>query len=300
MLSTIRSACLAAGLSILALVAFSPAAEAGTYQQYTCKLPDGTPAGTDGWTPDAVSPFLPQSDDYDQSAGLRTQMQGVGISSGVERAWTWAPAANTTLQEAHLYRAFSLTTGDSTATPFVRATAGPVVIEHEGSSPATGTGVSSRGSYASWSLPANHLEVLDAPSVAADDVRVALGCQGTPTGTCPATGGLSDLRIQAATFTLRDASAPSITNVTGSLTTAGAKQGIQSVQFDATDTGAGIYRTFLDVDGTTVAATTPDTNAGHCADAVPANADPYEFQHRVPCPLSLAAVRIPLDTRSLA
>src|SRR4051794_4698446 len=48
MLSTIRSACLAAGLSILALVAFSPAAEAGTYRQYTCKLPDGTPAATDG------------------------------------------------------------------------------------------------------------------------------------------------------------------------------------------------------------------------------------------------------------
>src|SRR4051794_11142164 len=57
MLSTIRSACLAAGLSILALAAVSPAAQAGTYRQYTCKLPDGTPAGTDGWTADAATPF---------------------------------------------------------------------------------------------------------------------------------------------------------------------------------------------------------------------------------------------------
>ena len=103
---TIRHACLTAGLLTLALAGTGlPVAQAGTFTQYTCKLPDGSPAATDGWSPDQAAPFFVQSDDCAQSSGLRTQMQGVGISDGVERSWTWTPAANTQLQEAHIYRA---------------------------------------------------------------------------------------------------------------------------------------------------------------------------------------------------
>src|SRR6185503_12154570 len=98
----LRTACVAAGLALVALAGVMPAAaDAGTFTIHSCKLPDGSPAATGGWTPDSTSPFLPQIDDCSQGAGLRTQMQGVGISDGVERAWTWTAAPNTVIQEAH-------------------------------------------------------------------------------------------------------------------------------------------------------------------------------------------------------
>ena len=296
----IRSACLAAALVVLALTGLSPRAYAGDYRVHTCKLPDGSPAATDGWGRDANAPGFTQIDECGQGGGLHTQMQGAGISVGVERAWRWTPAPNTTLQEADLYRAFSLTSGDSTGTPMVEATAGGVSVEREGSNPESGTGVSWSGSFDTWNLPANHLTALNAASTGASSIALALGCQGQPFGTCPPTGAVSDLRIDAATFTLRDTLAPSITNVGGSLTAAGDKKGVEALQFDATDAGAGIYRTFLDIDGATLATSTPDLNGGRCADAVPANADPYEYEYRTPCPLTLSAVRIPLDTRTLS
>jgi len=295
----LRTACVAAGLALVALAGVMPAAaDAGTFTIHSCKLPDGSPAATGGWTPDGTSPFLPQIDDCSQGAGLRTQMQGVGISDGVERAWTWTAAPNTVIQEAHVYRAFSLTTGDTTATPTVRVIAGATTIETHGSHPATGDNTSHLGSYAEWALPENHVPLQPAPA-GATSIAVALGCHGVPRGTCPATGAVSDLRIQAARFTLLDALSPSITAVGGSLTTGGEKAGTQTLRFSATDAGAGIYRTFLDVDGSTVATSTPNTNTGHCADAVPANSDPYEFQHAQPCPLAVSNVDVPLDTTTL-
>src|SRR3954463_13578112 len=115
----IRSACLAAALAVLALTGFSPEAYAGDYRLHTCKLPDGSPAATDGWGHDANAPGFTQIDQCDQSGGLHTQMEGAGISVGVERAWRWTPPTNTTLQDVDLYRAFSLTSGDTTGTPMV-------------------------------------------------------------------------------------------------------------------------------------------------------------------------------------
>jgi hypothetical protein len=56
----------------------------------------------------------------------------------------------------------------------------------------------------------------------------------------------------------------------------------------------------LTVDGTPRATSTPDTNGGKCVDAVPSDPDPYEFEHRVPCPLQLNDVAVPLDTRTLS
>src|SRR4051812_44200416 len=296
----IRSACLAAAVVVLALTGFSPEAYAGDYRVHTCKLPDRSPAATDGWTPDTHAPGFTQIDECAQRGGLHTQMEGAGISVGVERAWHWTPAPNTTLREVDLYRAFSLTSGDSTGTPTVEATAGGVSVEREGSSSESGTGVSWRGSFDTWNLPANQLTAFNPTSAGASSIALAMGCQGQSFGTCPATGAVSDLRIHAATFTLRDTVAPNITNVGGSLTTAGDKNGVQALQFDATDAGAGIYRTFLEVDGATVANSTPDPDGGRCADAVPGNADPYEYEYRTPCPLALSAVRIPLDTRTLS
>src|SRR3954452_7603756 len=143
MLSTIRSACLAAGLSILALVAFSPAAEAGTYKQYTCKLPDGTPAGTDGWAPQTAAAGFQQANTCVAGESLRTQMEGLGMPVGSQRFWRWTAAADTQLQAVEMHRSFALANGDANATPTMTIDAGSQRIEQNGSSLATGNGVAS-------------------------------------------------------------------------------------------------------------------------------------------------------------
>jgi len=152
-----------------------------------------------------------------------------------------------------------------------------------------------------WNHATNRLSVADPASLAANEVTLTLSCIGRAGASCPGTGTAgSELHLLAARFTMLDALSPSITAVSGSLTTGGDKAGTQTLRFSATDAGAGIYRTFLDVDGTTVATSTPNTNTGHCADAVPANSDPCEFQHAQPCPLAVTDVDVPFDTRTVA
>lgn len=51
----------------------APPAQAN-YTQYTCKLPDGSPAGTDGWVPDEADPRFHQDVLCDVRAGVRTRM----------------------------------------------------------------------------------------------------------------------------------------------------------------------------------------------------------------------------------
>lgn len=287
----LRTACIAAGLTTLALAGLSPAAQAGTYRQYTCKLPDGTPAGTDGWVAQSAAAGFVQADTCIARETLRTQMEGIGMPVNSQRVWRWSAPTDTNLQAVELYRSFSLAAGDTNGTPTISIDSGSQRVERHGSSLAIGTGVASAGVFSAWNAPSNRLIVNDPPSLAANELTLMLGCTGGAGRSCPNTGAArSEVHMHAATFTLEDTLAPTISNVGGLLTTAAPKQGIATLQFDATDAGAGIYRTFLDVDGTTVATSTPNTNNGHCADAVPANADAYEFQHRVPCPLSLSAV----------
>jgi hypothetical protein len=296
-----RSACLMAVLVVLALTGFSPQAYAGDYRVHTCKLPDGSPAATDGWGPQTDILGFHLANTCSAGETMRTEMAGLGMGVGSQRVWRWAAPANTSLQAMELYRSFSLAPGDANGTPTMSIDAGSSRLERNGSSMATGNGIDARGTISTPFAPSNRISVASPSSLAANEITLLLGCFGPSGQSCPGTGAArSELHVHAATFTLRDTLAPSITNVGGSLTTAGDKKGVEALQFDATDAGAGIYRTFLDVDGATVATSTPDLNGGRCADVVPANADPYEYEYRTPCPLALSAVRIPLDTRTLS
>jgi hypothetical protein len=91
-----------------------------------------------------------------------------------------------------------------------------------------------------------------------------------------------------------------VSGLSGSLTQPGAKAGVQSVRFNATDLGAGVYRAITEVDGAAVATRVLDANGGRCADAVPASADPYEFQYRQPCKASVSGAEVTLDTAAFA
>jgi hypothetical protein len=297
---TTRSACLFAALLALMLTALTTNAFAGTYTQYTCKLPDGTPAATDGWTPEESIGGFSQNDGCAAGTDIRSRMESIGLAAKSQRVWRWRAAPNTQLKAFEVYRAFVLGFGNNDATPMMRIDSGPQVIERNGSSPVSGNGISEKGVFSPWDAPSNRISIADPLVLTANELALTLGCDGVPSGSCPSNGTASEVRLHAAHFTLGDASTPTITGVGGSLTADGPKSGVQTLSVAATDMGSGLYRVFLDVDGVTTATFVPNANGGKCADAVPGNDDPHEFQHRVPCALQLGDIHVPLDTRSLA
>jgi hypothetical protein len=104
--------------------------------------------------------------------------------------------------------------------------------------------------------------------------------------------------MHAAEFTLHDPDGPLIAKVGGRLGSTTAHSGVELLSISATDSGSGVYRTVLEVDGQVVSASMVDSNDGRCADAGPDPKTPREFLYRVPCKLS-ASYDVPFDTRKL-
>lgn len=113
----------------------------------------------------------------------------------------------------------------------------------------------------------------------------------------PGLGG-PGLHLSWAKFGLLDVHDPVVSEVTGKLTRGVPHAGTEAIALNATDRGAGLYRTIISVDGEVVSRTAVDTNRGECVDANPANADAYEFDVPTPCVHSKSATA-EFDTTSL-
>ncbi len=94
---------------------------------------------------------------------------------------------------------------------------------------------------------------------------------------------------------LKDPSPPAVTNV--QVLDNGDASGILSTVFSANDTGGGIYRALVKVDGQPFRA--QPLSVAPCLDAVPTDADPYQFVQPVPCPLSVTGANVKVDYRDL-
>ena len=111
---------------------------------------------------------------------------------------------------------------------------------------------------------------------------------------CPAESPKAELNVSRAVLHLDDSLPPSVSSSSGSLAADGAHSGVDSVTFTASDRGAGLYQTLVEVDGQARPAEMVDTNGGRCV-AQPDGA----FSYRVPCKLS-ATVTASVDTRQLS
>ena len=99
-------------------------------------------------------------------------------------------------------------------------------------------------------------------------------------------------------MTLRDNSAPTVTNVGGDLIANPQWRGPMPLAFSATDTGSGVYRVIVDVDGQDALGAVVDANGGHCADADATNTDAHEFLWAAPCRTTVAP-QMSIDTGAL-
>ena len=92
----------------------------------------------------------------------------------------------------------------------------------------------------------------------------------------------------SAAMTLRDATIPTASNLAGDLIANPTWQAAMPVSFQAADSGSGVYRLVVNVDGQDALGVVADANDGRCADADATNTDPHEFLWAAPCRTSVA------------
>ena len=279
-------------------LALAPPAKAGTYTVFTCRLPSGASAPTDGWRVENDVPGLRHSDSCASGGYLRSSMEENGFPEGTRGGWAWTGPAAAALRSVTLWRSFALGAFNGQASPYRDVVNNSQALEADTSAGSPiGNGNPSGGVPALGFHPTNQVQ----HSNLGDNVlRVRVGCAGFSFGVCPLGGGLAaDQRIFAAWFRLEDSIDPIAQSVAGPLARGDVHAGEESVTFSAADIGAGVYRGLIEIDGNPVKAEVLDSNGGRCVDASPGDSDSFQFVHLTPCKAS-ANGTIRLDTRTIS
>jgi hypothetical protein len=292
-------------LGVLLLVATG--AWAGEYHVYSCRMPDGEVAPTDGWSAAESGSGVVAENKCPTGGALL-----VGLSDGetheVEAdrgGWVFAAPAGARIASAKLWRAGDADGGWGTNATYEFWFAGPENKDVEGdvidqcvAEFGCPTGVGNTSSPMSSS---NLLTVL--PENLDTDLYMNVSCGGSAKFKCPSGKGDSNgyaavVYLYAADLTLEQTSQPKVSEVEGELATASTLSGTKDLSFHAEDAGSGVYEAVFTVDGSELGSTVLSSNGGHCqnvgqtSDALPA------FLYLSPCPASLRA-DIPFDTTTL-
>jgi hypothetical protein len=263
-----------------ALIGHVGVASAGTYRVYSCVGPDGraAPVGDSsyGWQPSgrAGTTNVVLTNDCAAGHGINASLQG-SQPLGAGGQWTFRPPPGTSITGFDL--TWSGTVGSGGESTISRSDqADPVYERREGASFATERVVESN-------VDLSYLMVL-----------VACSFQNP---TCPGPT-VASYRMAESVMTLRDGTPPSASNLSGDLIANPTWRGPMALAFAATDSGSGVYRLLVDVDGADASGVVVDSNDGRCADPDATNADPHEFDWPVPCRLSTAP-QLTVDTGAL-
>jgi hypothetical protein len=145
-----------------------------------------------------------------------------------------------------------------------------------------------------WEGVNNRINTVAIPA-GGQDLFASVLCRSMPGGQrCY----VETLFVLAATILLTPNSNPSVSALSGPLTTSGAQHGMQDVSFTATDPGGpGVYRVTASIDGKVVYQATPNLNGGACA-PVGTYRSALEFYSLQPCPQSVP-VNLPIETGTL-
>ena len=294
MTERILKTCLAAAL--LFLLAAAPSF-AGRYHVYSCRMPDGEVAPTDGWS-GALAPGG-AFDDYVKnlcaSGGELVAALGNETShlAFTDRAtWSFTTPNSASLVGATLTRAGYVHGKPEEPASYEFWLAGPtlqnIVEECVYAQSCRTRGDTGEGASAvnRITVPAKHL---------GEHLYLSAACGGGLEGS-ECAEGLADpnnyaaaLYLYAADLTLEQTSGPTVSSVGGELASAAAVSGTSDLTFSASDPGSGVYEIVFTVDGTAVQTVVPDEadgscrNVGQTTDGLPA------FLHLQPCPASVSA-----------
>jgi hypothetical protein len=269
----------------------SPAAASVPYDVYGCRMPGGSPAPVEGWTPSgaALGVFVMGTCHLTSLPPERRSLSGqldAGVPVGSAAAWNFDAPVDTTIANATFWRAVQ---PGPNASPVAwwyetsdeaRAGAGPRLescMDWEASS------CKGLGSFSDPAAPGNRA---DLTGLRARQFDLILACGGISGGQC---SGASQFALFATRIGLLDESIPELGELSGDLMAAGPAEGTRSLTFRAADRGGGIRWVGIMVDGQERMVRPVDPLGAGCREP---------FTALVPCPLTAAAT-VRLDTASL-
>jgi len=292
-------------------------ARAGTYEVAICHDPaSGYTTPTDGISYPSAGAFVDAGvyDGCGTSGYVFATVDGIAAHGpGDIAVWQFTAPPGTTIADALVYRAFSA----GPSSPYRSPIDGIEAVSSSGASSVLAQCSQADGCVSTGSGPLSEFDpanVLDFTGLAGvSAIDGTAGCGGglscAPGGgaICPELGSdpcIASNHLYAMVVTLADDSAPTASNVGGTLVAPAVISGVAEVSFAATDTGSGLYSAAVTVDGVVLARSLIDGNDARCVpiDGPGSNGAPtavMRFSWTVPCALAGSGT-VSLDTGVLA
>jgi hypothetical protein len=298
----------AVGLVAVCLGILSPTgAQAGEYHVYSCRMPNGEVAPTDGWSEES-SGVSASTESTCETGGALVAGLGDGATHEVSTdhaTWAFGAPNEMTITAARLSRAGDADGGWATNATYEFWLAGPSdneteadVIDQCVAEFGCPIGV---GNVSNVKSSSNVVTVL--PENLDTHLYANVSCGGSAKFVCPSgkgdpNGYAAVVYLYAADLVLSQATQPTVTNVEGELATASTLSGTADLAFHATDPGSGVYQAVFDVDGIEVGRTLLDSSS-HCRDVGQTSDGLPAFLYLQPCAQSLNA-DVQFDTTALS
>jgi hypothetical protein len=292
-----------AGLAMLCVLVLVASAWAGEYHVYSCRMPNGQVAPTDGWSGGATGVAVSAEDKCAKGGALVAALgEGVAHPVGTDTAtWTFSAPVGESLGKASLWR-----TGDAEGGAVANATyefwlSGPTQPEAFDSCVYV-SGCTKMVGEPEEPLSTSNLLAVPTANLG-EHLYMNASCGGLQTYKCPSgkgdpNGYAAVVYLYAADLVLEQTSQPTVTDVEGELATATTLSGTDDISFHAEDAGSGVYQAVFTVDGVEAGRTVLNSNGSHCQNVGQAGDGLPAFLYLRPCPASLSA-DVPFDTTTL-
>lgn len=257
----------------------SAQALAGTITVWGCRAPNGTPAPLDRWA-SAAAYGINNTNSCASGGSFGTTISQVSHPAHTTGTWTFSAPAGTSVT-GFAYRREAWRTQWADVNLFSGTTAnwdGTHQLEACGA-----VGGCPGLPYARVSF--GGLPDLDGMLILTEACAAEGGCDSSSWGY---------ITVYGTEVTLSDETAPSVGAVSGTLATANTLAGRVGATIDAQDSGTGVYRVRVLIDGTVVSDVVADANGGKCASLTGGR----DFLYAVPCRLA-TSFDATLDTTRL-
>src|SRR3954447_12348535 len=286
---------------VVSLVVVAPA-RAGTYDVYSCRLPDGSPAPAGGWAPVSSGPTstglsASTSDSCGAGGGLTASLPP-WAPVGMEAGWRFTPPPATSIDAFEVFRAVRPVTGAAGPVSGYMASLGawpPRDLDADADERCVngvlpGVLACDKGLGTSGA-PFDQLNRYGRRQLHATVLTLGLGCWdpfglGEPACSGDPAADLG-LTIFAARLTIRDDSSPTFE---GDPVIGSSVRSVVRVAITAADVGAGLTSTSLVIDGVEVERRPLEDLPASCHEP---------FVNPAPCP-ARRELSVPFDSRVLA
>ncbi len=288
-----------------AMAVASASALAGEYDVYSCRTPSGASAPVDGWSGSEAGAESFAEDTCAQPGGaLIAALRAKTPRTANADVATWAFDAPTgeTIAGATLWRAGDADGGAAVDASYEFWLAGPTETEPFDECSALSGCPPEIGAIGQPMSSANR--VVEPSTNLGSHLYVRVSCGGVSGYNCPDDSGDANdyaavVYLYAADLTLEQSSGPSVSDVSGELTSAPTVSGTSDVAFSASDPGSGVYEAVFSVDGQVVQSTVVDENGGRCRNVGQTTDGLAAFLYVQPCAASVSA-DVGFDTTAVA